>query len=150
MVRSFSPPVNGQKDPWPHVLSLSGAQVVCWRPHLAGTRQYLQSEKSPLELLLSSTCSSCLFCPLDMVNCAWVRTSFYNSTCYGVPLRSSLLIFRPLPLWKHVEMCITVNGYFLYKSLHFRCARYPLHRYENLHWIALLIRYPWLCITKAA
>ncbi len=36
----FSPPVNRPKDPWPHVLSLSGARVVCWRPHLAGMRQY--------------------------------------------------------------------------------------------------------------
>ena len=36
----FSPPVNGPKDPWPIVLSLPGAQVVCWRPHPAGTRQY--------------------------------------------------------------------------------------------------------------
>ena len=34
------PPVNGPKDPWPCVLSLPGAQVVCWRPHLASTRQY--------------------------------------------------------------------------------------------------------------
>ncbi len=33
----FSPPVNGPKDPWPNVLSLPGAQVVCWRPHPAGT-----------------------------------------------------------------------------------------------------------------
>ena len=37
----FSPPVNGPKDPWPRVLSLSEARVVCWRPHLAGTRQYI-------------------------------------------------------------------------------------------------------------
>ena len=33
----FSPPVNGSKDPWPRVLSLPGAWVVCWRPHPAGT-----------------------------------------------------------------------------------------------------------------
>ncbi len=33
--------VNGPKDPWPRVLSLPGARVVCWRPQPAGTRQYL-------------------------------------------------------------------------------------------------------------
>ncbi len=32
--------MNGPKDPWPCVLSLPGAQVVCWRPHPANTRQY--------------------------------------------------------------------------------------------------------------
>ncbi len=31
------PPVNGPKDPWPHVMSLPRAQVVCWRPQPAGT-----------------------------------------------------------------------------------------------------------------
>ncbi len=36
----LSPPVNGPKDPWPSILSQSGARMVCWRPHLAGTRQY--------------------------------------------------------------------------------------------------------------
>ncbi len=35
------PPVNGPKDPWPRVLSLPGAQVVCWRPHPAGKWQYM-------------------------------------------------------------------------------------------------------------
>ncbi len=33
----FSPPVNGPKDPWPRVLSLPGARMVCWRPYSAGT-----------------------------------------------------------------------------------------------------------------
>ncbi len=37
----FRPRVNGPKDPLARVLSLSGAKVVCWRPHLAGTRQYV-------------------------------------------------------------------------------------------------------------
>ena len=32
---------DGPKDPWPRVLSLPGARVVCWRPHPAGTRQYI-------------------------------------------------------------------------------------------------------------
>ncbi len=34
------------KDPWSHVLSLPGAQGVCWRPHLAGMRQYSPGEES--------------------------------------------------------------------------------------------------------
>ena len=33
-------PVKEPKDPWPRVLSLPGALVVCWRPHPAGTWQY--------------------------------------------------------------------------------------------------------------
>ena len=33
--------MNGLKDPWPRVLSLPGARVVCWRPHPAGTWQYV-------------------------------------------------------------------------------------------------------------
>ena len=33
------PPI-GPKDPWVYVLSLSGAKVVSWRPHLAGKGQY--------------------------------------------------------------------------------------------------------------
>ncbi len=48
------PPVNGPKDPWPRVLSLSGARVVCWRPHLAGTRQYI----------VETECNNCCSWPI--------------------------------------------------------------------------------------
>ncbi len=35
----MAPPVDGPKDSWPHVFSL--VLSFCWRPHLAGTRQYI-------------------------------------------------------------------------------------------------------------
>ena len=38
----FSPPVNEPKNHWPCVLSLPGTRVVCWTPHPAGTRNYIE------------------------------------------------------------------------------------------------------------
>ncbi len=43
ILRSVQPPIANFPDnpAWPRALSLSRARVVCWRPHPAGTRQYL-------------------------------------------------------------------------------------------------------------
>ena len=46
LVVRFSP-----KDPWPRVLSLPGARVVCWRPHPAGTWQYKGQNSEMLKLI---------------------------------------------------------------------------------------------------
>ncbi len=42
----YGPFFNGPKDPWSHVLSLPGAKVVRWRPHLPGTWQYIDFHPS--------------------------------------------------------------------------------------------------------
>ncbi len=42
--------MKGPKDPWPRVLSLPEARVVCWRPHPAGTPQYVHGMYMPQDL----------------------------------------------------------------------------------------------------
>ena len=72
----FRPPVNGPKDPWTCVLSLSGAKVVCWRPHLAGTRQYIAGTMftKAIGWILSTPQQRCSILELDhSAYFAWIR-----------------------------------------------------------------------------
>ncbi len=68
----FRPPVNRPKGYPPHVLLLAGARVVCWRPHVAGMRQYI----------------SCM-----QIKCTRIQmdpTFFFHITLYIIPFGFAL------------------------------------------------------------
>ncbi len=113
--------MNGPNDPWPSVLSLPGARVVCWRPHPAGTRQYVSSLRYHVEGLgqrgVISFVSQCY--EINEITPLWPSPSIYDTSSLTIhEMNDILLIYlSTAKLWWSREIMELVPSVHLFVRL---------------------------------